>query len=300
MTGKVAEFVPGTRYKSKSCSNLREQERLRCTILIMVEQLHHNITSIVTAFGALATSTKWLKTRSKIRASLVNQQEPVEQIICLALGRLDNNDLKYTHDDHDDHDDHGDHDDHDDHDDYDSVNLQVSFQIAFLLLLCNELRIPPEKRIVYDPRHTDHDRKLLKLIGLNPKKHDLTTPVNCKTLYYMPFAPWTLTETIVSSNWIQLDRISIIGNSFQFVSIGPRYKSQLIDSAKYEKQIRAPHVELTRSICDEIECYESDNVTWLPTVTNQNQLNCTLVTFPVLNKTRRKQWILLKPVTSRL
>ena len=261
-------------------------------VLESINQLHHNITSIVTAFGALATSTKWLKTRSKIRASLVNQQEPVEQIICLALGRLDNNDLKYTHDDHD---------DHDDQDDYDSVNLQVSFQIAFLLLLCNELRIPPEKRIVYDPRHTDHDRKLLKLIGLNPKKHDLTTPVNCKTLYYMPFAPWTLTETIVSSNWIQLDRISIIGNSFQFVSIGPRYKSQLIDSAKYEKQIRAPHVELTRSTCDEIECYESDNVTWLPTVTNQNQLNCTLVTFPVLNKTRRKQWILLKPDTrSRL
>jgi len=149
-----------------------------------------DVSSLIKVFGALATSPKWYQVRAVIRSSVGGT---IESIVCLAIGRLHNTDINDV--------------------DEQQPNLQVTFQIALLLLLCNEFQIPVENRIIYDPRHTKEDNFLWKMLGLTPQNFNAKDPVTSNILFYMPFCPWGVTEDIVASNWTQLERISILGNS---------------------------------------------------------------------------------------
>jgi hypothetical protein len=137
---------------------------------------------IVKSIGALVTSQRWI---SHVRPTLLRRLAHVEiqEIVCYSLGHLE--------------------------------DANVSFQIAFLLLVANELKIPILRRLVFDPSHTDDDRRVLALCGCNPLLADENArrKVASPTLFYMPFAPFHLTDNVVRANWDQLHRIAIIGNA---------------------------------------------------------------------------------------
>ena len=237
-----------------------------------------DVSSLIKVFGALATSPKWYQVRAVIRSSVGGT---IESIVCLAIGRLHNTDIN--------------------DEDEQQPNLQVTFQIALLLLLCNEFQIPVENRIIYDPRHTKEDNFLWKMLGLTPQNFNAKDPVTSNTLFYMPFCPWGVTEDIVASNWTQLERISILGNSFSFV-IDPHTSGTFEEGVEQQQPTttRAPHVKQAKSRCKEIICWEGDHETWLSGETSegfpQHQLDSTIVSFPMLDdEDATKKWMRFKP-----
>jgi hypothetical protein len=117
---------------------------------------------------------------------------------------------------------------------------QVIHQLAFLLLLASELRIPPARRLVFDPVHLDEDRDALRRCGCTPVAPadadvDGGRRVRCRTLFYMPFAPFSLTDNVVRANWEQLDQVVIAGNSFDFVT-GSKFRDEEEDEDEEKEE----------------------------------------------------------------
>ena len=165
--------------------------------------------------AALATSPVWMnRVGPAVRRALVQDGQggapapaPVEELVCYCLGDLDSE--------------------------------QVIHQLAFLLLLASELRIPPARRLVFDPVHLDEDRDALRRCGCTPVAPadadvDGGRRVRCRTLFYMPFAPFSLTDNVVRANWAQLDQVVIAGNSFDFVT-GCKFRDEEEDEEEEEE-----------------------------------------------------------------
>lgn len=153
--------------------------------------------------------------------------------------------------------------------------------MAFLLLVSQQFAIPPARRLVFDPLHTEKDRQILQLCGCTPLMHNERAGrrVHCRTLFYMPFAPYDLTDNLIRANWECLDRVMIIGNSLRWVvdhragndaivSDGVRdggdAKSNEGDPLEAAFRSRAPCVEA--AIClatvKESTLWQGDLVTW--------------------------------------
>ena len=200
------------------------------------------IEQIISCLAELTTATKW----SEVRNALVSK-EAAEEVVCYCLGDLS--------------------------------ELGVAFQLAFLLLISNNYGIPPEKRLVYDPLHDAKDRHILKLCGCTPlsRNEQAMRRVNCRTLFYMPFAPFNLTDNVVRANWDVLERVMLVGNPLQWV-VDHRWRKteqgkEVEDGSdrsevKFERSegytSRAPCVEaaLAQGVVTELTLWHNNLNTW--------------------------------------
>ena len=183
---------------------------------------------------------------------------------------------------------------------------RVRFQLAFLLLVSNHFGIPSSGRLVYDPVHTTIDRQILTTCGCTPLSfnENAERQVVVRTLFYMPFAPFNLTENVVRTNFKALERIYIIGNNLDFVWRLPSYRlknaSNDIAGDKPLQQCemqgtiptRAPSVHAALKMADETILWDADHSTWQTATVEETSkeaiylkhcLNSTLVTFPNAN-----------------
>jgi hypothetical protein len=144
--------------------------------------LREAILQVTAHLGALGSSQRW---NEVVRPGLLRQlQVPVEEIVCYALGL--------------------------------PQDSGFFWQIAFLLLMANVLAIPSAKRLVFDPLHGPLEKRILAACGLTFRKTSEHAPVKCQTLFYMPFAPYELTDNVVRANWYNLARITIVGNDLRW------------------------------------------------------------------------------------
>lgn len=204
------------------------------------------VEQVIASLGELATSNRWLTVRTTIdnvlqQASDCYKAKP-EEIVCYCLGDLSEH--------------------------------NVSFQLAFLLLMANQLAIPPSRRLVFDPLHTEKDHEILKLCGCTVLSHDegASRRVNSPTLFYMPFAPFYLTDNVVRANWDVLERVTIIGNPLRWVVDHKWDRSEAIskgnelrlDDAQRRTSFRsrAPCVEAALELVNEVTLWNGDLVTW--------------------------------------
>jgi hypothetical protein len=143
---------------------------------------------IIACLGELTTATRWGAVRSALDKALkaTSSTQP-EELVCYCLGDLS--------------------------------ELGVAFQLAFFLLIANQFAIPPARRLIFDPIHTKEDRQLLQLCGCTSlsQNEQALRRVQCRTLFYMPFAPFSLTNNVIRANWDILDRVMIIGNPLNWV-----------------------------------------------------------------------------------
>lgn len=212
------------------------------------------VQQIISAMGALAVSERW----QSIRAVLDRQvQPPPQELVCYCLG--------------------------------DVAEEQVAYQLALFLLLANHWGIRNTERLVYDPAHATKDREVIHQCGCTVLPHDEKAERTCsvRTCFYMPFAPYTLTDNVVRGNWNGLHRISIIGNPLGFVM------GKTLEEKHFKG--RAPCVQAAHHLVTEHTLWEGDFETWLtkaPTVQSEegsepseegdirmSALNATLSTF---------------------
>lgn len=177
------------------------------------------VEQIIACLGALATSKRWLEVRSTLEQHLPR----VEELVCYCLGSLG--------------------------------DLSISYQLAFLLLLANHFEICPSRRFVFDPVHGDKDRQVLQMCGFTPLTWNESGKhrAHCGTLFYMPFAPFDLTDSVVRANWQALHKTAIIGNRLAFVT-GEVFKEE---SAR-----RAACTQAARGLAVEVTLWEDDLRTW--------------------------------------
>jgi hypothetical protein len=210
---------------------------------------------VVVALAALATSEKWLSARHVLLSQLDDLR--VDELVCYCLGSL--------------------------------TSGQVMDQAALLLLLANELRVPPERRFVFDPVHTDVDKEALSLLGFTclNKDEDCERQISHgRTLFYMPFAPYQLTDNLVRANWNGLHRLAIVGNPLEWV-VDPCFdlvedadagtdSAAAFECTAEEEAVaaknggrrrrllgRAPCIEQIVDLCEERVLWDGDHSTWL-------------------------------------
>jgi hypothetical protein len=220
------------------------------------------------SLGALATSERWLGVRRLLRRHWGPAAElplpRVEALVCYALGDLGAPD--------------------------------VGYQLALLLLLANELEIPPADRLVYDPMHSATDWEVLRLCGCGvPPAASLLRSAHrpvaaCRmTLFYMPFAPFVLTDDLVRANWRSLHNVAVIGNDLRWVA-DPEWDTPGDGSWKG----RAPASERAAVGAHQVRLWEGDHVTWLTRGqgeggedSGKSSLDTTLSVFPSSAALRR-------------
>jgi hypothetical protein len=149
----------------------------------------------------------------------------------------------------------------------------VAYQLAFYLLLANELKIAPERRLVFDPLHIEEDREALRQCGCNPftptpEEQDCKRAATCPTLFFMPYAPYTLTDNVVRANWGSLHAISVVGNGFDWIASNPwddhRCNNEERAGPREKlRRTRAPCVYATRGVREEEILWKSDFETWI-------------------------------------
>jgi len=113
------------------------------------------------------------------------------------------------------------------------------------------------------------------------------------TLFFMPFAPYDLTDAVIRANWPNLSRVAIIGNNLDFVT-GACFEA---GSPSQHLRGRAKATEAARRHAVETSLLQSDLVTWIQEAKGESSeekleekgeprknpiascLNATLVTF---------------------
>ena len=91
------------------------------------------------------------------------------------------------------------------------------YQLAFLLLLVEDLNVSILKCWIYDPKFTDEEKQILKTLGFNIIQDNETAKrkFSCKTLFYMPHCGKALYNNLLWANWgTALNNAVILGNSF--------------------------------------------------------------------------------------
>uniref|UniRef100_A0A8C3EHX8 SRR1 domain containing n=1 Tax=Corvus moneduloides TaxID=1196302 RepID=A0A8C3EHX8_CORMO len=94
------------------------------------------------------------------------------------------------------------------------------YQLAFLLLLLDELRVPPARCALFDPAFSAREAAALRALGLcllpenEEGKHGVE---GSATLFYMVHCGKALYNNLLWSNWspAALSKLVIIGNSFR-------------------------------------------------------------------------------------
>uniref|UniRef100_A0A674GXT1 SRR1 domain containing n=1 Tax=Taeniopygia guttata TaxID=59729 RepID=A0A674GXT1_TAEGU len=105
-------------------------------------------------------------------------------------------------------------------------------QLAFLLLLLDELRVPPARCALFDPVFSAREAAALRALGLcllpenEEGKHGVQ---GAATLFYMVHCGKALYNNLLWSNWspAALSKLVIIGNSFR--GIEERLLSRILE-----------------------------------------------------------------------
>jgi len=97
--------------------------------------ISRSVERVVTSMGALCTSQRWLEVREILDTHLVSSS-PITEMVCYCLGDIE--------------------------------QCGVPYQLAFFLLLANHLKVPAERRLVFDPVHGEKDRQMLRMVGCTP------------------------------------------------------------------------------------------------------------------------------------
>lgn len=90
-------------------------------------------------------------------------------------------------------------------------------QLAFILLIIEEIDIPICRCHIFDPKFTEEEKLTLKDLGFNVISINEAGKRNCnkRTLFYMPHCGKALYNNLIWANWGEcLDNLVIIGNSF--------------------------------------------------------------------------------------
>ena len=91
------------------------------------------------------------------------------------------------------------------------------YQLAFLLLVIEEMDISLCNCHIFDPKFNDEEIMILQNLGLNIIQENEVAKRKCSksTLFYMPHCGKSLYNNLLWANWgINLDDVVIIGNSF--------------------------------------------------------------------------------------
>ncbi|XP_051489556.1 SRR1-like protein isoform X2 [Apus apus] len=137
----------------------------------------------------LLSSGFWAASAGAVRAPLAASTEPPARCVCYGLGRF-------------------------------SGCPSARYQLAFLLLLLEELGLPPEQCWLFDPAFSEQEVAVLGQLGLRllpdneEGKHDVE---GSSTLFYMVHCGKALYNNLLWKNWAtgSLSKMVIVGNSFK-------------------------------------------------------------------------------------
>ena len=136
------------------------------------------------------------------------------------------------------------------------------YQLAFLLLLIEELDVSIRKCWVFDPKFSDEEIQSLQMLGFNIIKENEAGKRKCtlKTLFYMPHCGKALYNNLLWANWgTGLNNVVILGNSFtRMVDNTPE---RLLDrTAHYVLKIQPYVTELELLVTEKFEDVFNDVV----------------------------------------
>eukprot|EP00746_Dinoflagellata_sp_MGD_P003807 gnl/MRDRNA2_/MRDRNA2_107378_c0_seq1.p1 gnl/MRDRNA2_/MRDRNA2_107378_c0~~gnl/MRDRNA2_/MRDRNA2_107378_c0_seq1.p1 ORF type:complete len:311 (+),score=32.00 gnl/MRDRNA2_/MRDRNA2_107378_c0_seq1:138-1070(+) len=194
---------------------------------------------IIECHGELNSSNRLVEVRAVINRILKQTSKRPEELVCYCLGDLS--------------------------------ELNVAFQLAFFLSIAHQFAIPPTRRLVFDPLHTEKDRQLLEICGCIPMSHNehALRTVNCCTLFYMPFASYELTDNVIRANWHALDRVILLGNPLSWVASEPGQENHSVkqnrnpdNDAVDRYTSRAPCAQAALELATEVVLWDGDLITW--------------------------------------
>ncbi|XP_051489558.1 SRR1-like protein isoform X4 [Apus apus] len=179
----------------------------------------------------LLSSGFWAASAGAVRAPLAASTEPPARCVCYGLGRF-------------------------------SGCPSARYQLAFLLLLLEELGLPPEQCWLFDPAFSEQEVAVLGQLGLRllpdneEGKHDVE---GSSTLFYMVHCGKALYNNLLWKNWAtgSLSKMVIVGNSFK--GIEERLLSRILErDYSYIAKELSPQLwdcveEPTYQDCDDLE-----------------------------------------------
>lgn len=116
-----------------------------------------------------------------------------------------------------------------------SSGISAKNQLLFLLCLVKHFQV--SQVLVFDPIHTDSEKKILTQLNLdsgcqNPEGHYQYPEA---TFYFLPHCPKQLLNNLLWSNWHQLQKIVIAGNSITNLALNSTHNQlselQLVNSS---------------------------------------------------------------------
>ncbi|NXF12559.1 SRR1L protein, partial [Smithornis capensis] len=149
----------------------------------------------------LLSSGFWAESAGAVRAPLRGPAEPPARCVCYGLGRF-------------------------------AACPAARYQLAFLLLLLEELRVPPARCALFDPAFSAREAAALRALGMRLLPHNEEGKHGVRgsaTLFYMVHCGKALYNNLLWSNWspAALSRLVIIGNSFR--GIEERLLSRILE-----------------------------------------------------------------------
>ncbi|XP_054501575.2 SRR1-like protein [Agelaius phoeniceus] len=142
-------------------------------------------------------------------------------------------------------------------------------QLAFLLLLLDELRVPPARCALFDPAFSAREAAALRALGLcllpenEEGKHGIE---GATTLFYMVHCGKALYNNLLWSNWspAALSKLVIIGNSFQ--GIEERLLSRILerDYSYIAKVLKGVEEVALPSHPRYLDTFNDTSVHWFP------------------------------------
>ena len=214
-------------------------------------EIHLRVRKTFNAMAALSVSQRWVEV---VRPALLSLGR-VHEIVCYALGCVHES--------------------------------NVPWQLALLVLLANTLEVPVDRRLVFDPRHGPLDTAVLEICGLTSQRVNECAKrrVMARTLFFMPYASYKLTDNLLRANWGQLHQIILIGNPLQWVADPRGFRwNQRDETRRWQRLGRAPCAEeviISGKLMSEVDLWKGDMCTWLTGTEerDRNRLNATLTTF---------------------
>ncbi|XP_074015586.1 SRR1-like protein [Numenius arquata] len=186
----------------------------------------------------LLSSGFWAASAGAVRAPLGGTAEPPARCVCYGLGRF-------------------------------SCCPAARHQLAFLLLLLEELGVPPERCSVFDPAFSAQEAAALVELGLRllpdneEGKHGIE---GLATLFYMVHCGKALYNNLLWRNWSPgaLSKMVIVGNSFK--GIEERLLSRILerDYSYIAKVLKGTEEVVLPAHPQYLDTFNDTSVHWFP------------------------------------
>lgn len=205
------------------------------------------------------------------------QLQPVQDIVCLCLGSLDN---------------------------------QASvYQLSLVILVCERLGVCHEQCYFFDPCHTKEERGILSHLQFKMLRDSDQGKLQVRrmTLFYMPHGDWDLADNLIAANWCSLWKVAVLGNRFEWVCNGeacdgccavPVRAAATREVLPIVRATELPDTLFTTvrasfaSLAPKISCMFGHRLV--------ESMGCTLTTFPEASQWASIAWPQVPPVTAKL